>query len=129
MGSWSLAARATALILFALVLFAAVSPVAYSVAGVHGAVVSVCALAVCLAGMLAALIAGDWLAGERWALVNMAVGMLMRMGVPLGTVMVIHWADGSLARGGFGYNLLVYYPALLAAETLLTVARLRHLKR
>jgi len=117
------------LILVALVLFAVVSPIAFSVAGVHGVVVSACALAICLGGMLAALITGDWLVGERWAIVNVIVGMVMRMALPLGAFVVVQGADGSLAQGGFGYNLLVYYPALLAAETLLNVARLRHSKR
>jgi hypothetical protein len=117
------------LILIALVMFAAVSPFAYFMAGVHGIVVSVCAMAVCLGGMLSALIAGDWLSGERRVLLNVGVGMVLRMGIPLGTFMAVHWAGGRLAEGGFGYNLLVYYPVLLASETVLNLARLRHLKR
>jgi hypothetical protein len=129
LGSWSLAARATTLILVALLLLFAVSPFAHSITGARGVVVSVCALAACLGGMLSALIAGDWLAGDRWMLANVGVGMVLRMGIPFGTFMAADWAGGPLAEGGFGYNLLAYYPALLAAETVLTVARVQHLRR
>jgi hypothetical protein len=54
--------------------------------------------------------------------------MVPRMGIPLDALMVVHWADRDLARGDSVYSLLIYFPVLLAAETLLTVARLRHPK-
>jgi hypothetical protein len=128
-GSWSLTARACLLILIALLALAAVTPFALTWQGTHGVMVSIIAMGVCLTGMLGALIAGEWLAGEKLALVNMGVGMTLRMGIPLGTCLVVQGMGGPLAEGGFAANLLVYYPLLLVAETFLTVARLQHVKR
>jgi hypothetical protein len=98
-------------------------------AGTQGVLVSACAASLCLAGTLAALIAGDLLAAEKWVLVNMGVGMALRLGLPLGACVAVYVAGGRLADGGFAYNLLIYYPVLLAAETVLTVGRMRHAAR
>ena len=70
-----------------------------------------------------ALGAAQLLADPSQAIANVLVGMMLRMGMPLGVALAVHLRGGLLAGGGFLYYLLLFYPVTLGVETALTLPR------
>jgi hypothetical protein len=94
---------------------------AWQVYGRDGVVASVSAAAVCWAGAgLAMSLSGLFRQPER-ALAMTAVGMALRMGLPLVAVLVVAVQGGALAEARFVIYILAYYLVALVVETWLTV--------
>ena len=51
----------------------------------------------------------------------MLVGMLVRMGIPLGAALLVVFRGGPLADAGFLYYLVVFYLVTLTVETFLAL--------
>jgi hypothetical protein len=58
---------------------------------------------------------------DSFPAVGFAVGMLPRMGIPLGGVICIYTIGGILAEGGILFYLVMFYPMTLALEAWLLV--------
>jgi hypothetical protein len=101
-----------------LVLYALVSPVAFYFSGL---VAAAAAAAICLAGALSALVASHLLRGPKRVWYGLLLGMFLRTGIPLGAGVFIALRRGTLAENGFLFYLLVFYPVVLALETVLSL--------
>jgi hypothetical protein len=119
----SLAARAAALWVATLALGVLVAPVAGLLGGGAGIAASAVAGAACLAGATTALVLCDLLRGPHLALHGILLGMMVRMGLPLGCALIGHFAVPALANAGLLFYLLVFYPVTLAIETALSLPR------
>ncbi len=129
-GGWSLSRRGMVLLSSALSLFAVLLPVAYHTSATDGVAALGVAAAACLMPALLALLIGELLPGTEWALPNLGIGMMLRMGIPLGTCVVVYASRGPLAEAGMACYLLIFYPVLLSVETGLMLSRnayLRHI--
>lgn len=89
--------------------------------GRDGVVASLSAVAVCWAGAGLAMTASRLLRQPDRALALTAVGMALRMGLPLVAVMVVSYQGGPLSQAGFAFWILAYYLIALALETWLTL--------
>jgi hypothetical protein len=105
------------------VLFALVAPIAWYVAGQMGIIAATVAALACLLGGAAALVAGEFLRDEKAAAARMMVEMLLRMGLPLATCIVVFLKGRPLIDAGFAFYLLAFYLPLLTVEILLSLAR------
>jgi hypothetical protein len=94
---------------------------AWSGFGRDGIVASVSAGLVCWAGAGLAMTASYFFRQPDRALALTAVGMALRMGLPLVAVIVVMLQGGPLARAGFAICILAYYAVALVVETWLTV--------
>ncbi|NQU26306.1 MAG: hypothetical protein HQ567_33900 [Candidatus Nealsonbacteria bacterium] len=121
--SLGLGARVGLLIAVDLVLLAVVVSIAGPLAGTTGVVAATVAAGVCLLGAVPALIVSRLLQQCDKALQGMGFAMLLRMAIPLGFAMVIHFQDGGLAAAGFLYYLLMFYPVTLGVETVLSLPK------
>jgi hypothetical protein len=116
-----LAARAAALVGMAVVAGAIAAPVAWRLGGWAGVAAAAAADGVCLAGGVVALICAHLLRGPRNALPALLTGMTARTGIPLIALLVAHLRGGPLAEAGLLYYVLVFYPVVLTAETILSL--------
>ena len=123
MQSLGLGARLGLLIAVDVVLLAVVASVAGPVAGAAAVLAASAAAVVCLAGAVPALVVSRLLQQHAKALQGMGIAMLLRMGIPLGFAMVIHFQGGGLAEAGFLYYLLLFYPVTLGVETVLSLPK------
>jgi hypothetical protein len=128
-GSWPLPRRVVVVLLSAALLYGVTFPVALGVAGRDGVAALTVAAFACLVGMLSALLVDARFSGPNSVLLSWGIGMLLRMGIPLGTCVGVQVAAGRLADAGAAYYFLVFYPVLLAVETGLTVGRNTYLQR
>ena len=94
---------------------------AWALYGRDGIVASLSAAAVCWAGAGLAMTATRLFQRPEHALALTAVGMALRMGLPLVAVMVVTLQGGPLASAGFVIYVLAYYVVALVVETWLTV--------
>ena len=94
---------------------------AWPIYGRDGVVASLSAAAVCWAGAGLAMTASRLFRSPQQALALTAVGMALRMGLPLVAVMVVALQGGPLAQAGFVICILAYYLVALVVETWLTV--------
>ncbi|MEX2140339.1 MAG: hypothetical protein WD894_13835 [Pirellulales bacterium] len=94
---------------------------AWPMYGRDGVVASLSAAAVCWAGAGLAMTASTLMREPERALALTAVGMALRMGLPLVAVMVVMLPGGPLAQAGFVICILAYYLVALVVETWLTV--------
>lgn len=121
--SWSLATRAALLGLVVVVVCAAVAPVAWWLSGPLGLAAAAAAAGVCLLGAVLALVVSHLLGGPKAALYGLLFGMALRMGIPLVFAVTIHLKGGVLARSGFLYYLILFYPVTLGVETALSLPK------
>jgi hypothetical protein len=89
--------------------------------GRDGVLASASAAMVCWVGAGLAMTASNLFRQPERALALTAVGMALRMGLPLVAVMVVMVQGGPLARAGFVVYILAYYIVALVVETGLTV--------
>jgi hypothetical protein len=94
---------------------------AWQAHGRDGAVASLSAAAVCWAGAGLAMSASRLFRQPERALALTAVGMALRMGLPLVAVLVVALQGGPLAQAQFVIYILAYYLVALVVETWLTV--------
>jgi hypothetical protein len=124
---WSLTLRVALLAAVTAMAFAGVAAWRYSQVGTIGVWAAAVASAICLAGAAAALIATGLLrgAGPHAAVSSMLLGMLFRMGLPLGALVTFQQNGGPLVEGGIVGCLLLVYPVTLLAEVALAVSLLK----
>lgn len=77
---------------------------------------------ICGASAAAALACAALFRSPDLALLQVASGMFLRMGVPLALVLVIHHFGGPLADAGMVYYLLTFYLVTLVAEVPLSLS-------
>jgi hypothetical protein len=114
-----LAAQEAVLAAAVLAVYAAVAPVAAAVSGVMGLASAAVAAGLCLAGAGLALAACHRFRDPKNSLQGVLIGMLLRMGVPLFSALVIQVQGGGLAKAGVLIYLVVFYPVTLFVETAL----------
>lgn len=124
---WNLGLRLALLTAVAVLAFAGVAAWRFSQVGAIGVWAAAVAAAICLAGAAAALIATAALrnTGPQGAVSGMLLGMLFRMGLPLGALMAFQQNGGPLAEAGIVGCLLLVYPVTLLAEVALAVSLLQ----
>ncbi len=108
----------TLITLLALPIFAGVG---YWRSGVPGVQAAGVAAAICWVGAIIALLLGGLMRGTDNAVNGVLLGMLFRMGVPLGGGFALHQLCKGLAEAGVFGMILAYYFVTLFAETLLAV--------
>ena len=86
-----------------------------------GAWAAVAAAAACWLGAAGGMAVGDALA--RAPAAGWLVGIIPRMGFPLGLAVVVKVVGGPLFDSGVLYYLLVVYPVVLATEAVLSLPR------
>jgi hypothetical protein len=89
--------------------------------GHSGVVASLSAAAVCWAGAGLAMSVSSLFRQPERALAMTAVGMALRMGLPLVAVLVVAAQGAALAEARFVIYILAYYLVALVVETWLTV--------
>jgi hypothetical protein len=123
---WSLGLRVVLLIVVTGVASAAIAAWRYSQVGGPGVLAAIVAAGICLAGALVALIVTGTMRGTPHAAVSgMLLGMLFRMGLPLGALVAFQQNGGPLAQAGIVGCLLLVYPVTLLAEVALAVSLLQ----
>ena len=124
---WSLALRVGLLVAVTAVAFTGVAAWRFSQVGVIGIWAAAIAAAICLVGAVAALIATGMLrgGGPHAAVSGMLLGMLFRMGLPLGALVAFQQNGGTLVAAGIVGCLLLVYPVTLLAEVALAVSLLQ----
>jgi hypothetical protein len=120
-----LAIRATVLGVVVLAEYALVVPVAVHIGGMMSLVAAAVSGALCLTGATLALIASHMLRGPQLAIHALLVSMALRLGVPLGAAVALHFRGGPLAEAGILYYLLVFYPVTLSVETAISLPLVR----
>lgn len=116
-----LAFRAMLLSLVSFAFLGMAMPVAVFFGGDHAVSAAVAAFFACFVGAMLALILSHVFRGPRHALAALLLGMMARMGIPLGLGSSIHLHGGPLAEAGLLYYLIAFYLAILAVETVLSL--------
>src|SRR5262245_52080069 len=121
---WSLVLRVALLVAVTAVVFAGVAAWRFWQAGAMGILAAAVAAAICLSGAAAALITTGTLrgGGPHAAVSGMLLGMLFRMGLPLGALVAFQQHGGALVEAGSVGCLLLVYPVTLLAELALAVS-------
>jgi hypothetical protein len=124
---WSLVFRVGLLAAVTAVAFAGVAAWRFSQVGAIGIWAAAAAASICLAGAAAALVATGMLrgGGPHAAVSGMLLGMLFRMGLPLGALVAFQQNGGPLVAAGIVGCLLLVYPVTLLAEVALAVSLLQ----
>ncbi len=104
-----------------LVAAAVILPLGWAISGNRtGLFAAAAAGGVCLLAALAALAVSEPLRRPQHTLALVLLGMLIRMGIPLGAALTVYFHGGPLANAGFLYYLVVFYPVTLTVETFLS---------
>jgi len=99
--------------------------VGYKRSGVPGVQAAGVAAAICWIGAMIALVLGGLMRGTNNSVNGVLLGMLFRMGIPLGGGFALHQNVKGLAEAGVFGMILAYYFVTLFAETLLAVRLVR----
>ena len=103
--------------------YAVAGVVAWLLSGPWGPAAAGVAAAVCWLGAAAALEATIRVTRRQHVLAGMMVGMALRMGIPLASVIAVYLGGGPLMQAGVLYYFLFFYPLTLAVETALSLPR------
>jgi len=115
--------RLLVLFLVLAVVFSIAAPIGFALHQTNGLIAAACGLAICgFAGLLAE-IAGALANGK--VLVQMLIGMALRMGGPLAACLAFASVGGPIVDAGVVYHILVFYLATLAIETGVSVVGLK----
>lgn len=117
-------ARLAATVAPMLLLAAVLVPVSILMAGENGLVASLTAFAVCLAGVMLSAGLGVFFRGPQAALQELLVGMMFRMGAPLGAALLVNKRFPALEEAGFMWHLVPFFLVGLVMHSLVTVAGL-----
>ena len=104
------------------IVYGAVAPAAGFWRGGAGLMAAAVAAALCFLGGALALVVCHLRREPKHVLQRVLLGMLPRMGIPLGFALFFQLRGGVLAEAGLLYYLVVFYPFTLAVETSLTLA-------
>lgn len=104
-----------------LLVFPAFAWFGYSQHGLTGLAAAAIAGGICWLGALLALVCSAMFQGPQQAANSMMLGMMFRMGLPLGTGLLLTMQKGALAEAGVLMMILVYYLLAMAVETLLSL--------
>lgn len=107
-----------------LVVGTVVAAVGYAVSGWVGVGSAALALAISLFSGLMALALSVWCRSPELVVYQVLLGMLPRMGIPLGACMIVMLQGGPLAQAGFVFYIMAFYFVTLALETFLVVGGL-----
>ena len=91
--------------------------VGYARSGLAGILAALLAGGVCCVGALAGLLMAGRLGLGAHAVTGILLGMMLRMGIPLGACLVLLALGGPLVEAGALVMILVYYLLTLLAET------------
>lgn len=121
----SLGILARGLILAGLLLFVmlVMLPAAWLTKGTDGLCASAVAMGVCLLAGELTLVVERMFAHPQFVLHKVAIGMFVRLGLPLALVTVVYARGGMLADGGMVFYLFGYYFVMLFAVTCLTAGQ------
>ena len=122
----SLAACLARLSIVVALTFPLIGAFAYAQAGSNGLLAAVVAAAICWVAAALALTSAAVLRGPQRALGAMALGMIFRMGLPLGAGLFLSRLGGPLAEAGVFGLIVVFYLVTLVTETLLSLRLLAH---
>ncbi|MHB0955307.1 MAG: hypothetical protein ACYC6N_01170 [Pirellulaceae bacterium] len=100
---------------------AVVIPVACAVRQQAGIISALVAWVTCFVSGWMALHLARLFKGPRNVVPQVLLGMLPRMGIPLGVCMIVYLRGGSIAEAGFVYYILAFYFVTLVVETVLQV--------
>lgn len=102
--------------------FPAVAGYGYTVHGQNGVIAATLAGGICWAGALVALLFVGLFRGSHNQMISATLlGMLFRMGLPLGAGLLLTHSGGPLADAGLFGMILVFYLVGLVVETILSV--------
>lgn len=116
-----LATQSMALSVVSVASIVVVAGVAALIDGRSGVLAAVAAGAACFAGGEMGLVVCRLLRGLRPGFAGFVAAMLPRMGIPLACGVLLHIRRHPLAEAGFLMYVLVLYPVILAAETILSL--------
>jgi len=97
--------------------YAFASPIVGLLQGRAGLLAAAVAASLCVLGAVLGLALSRLFRSPKHRGLGFLVGMLPRMGVPLGGAAALQLTGGSLAEGGVLFYLLMFYPMSLAMET------------
>ena len=109
------------LVVAVLVVYALAAPVAGLLSGWIGLGAAGLGAGICLLGAGLALVACRLFCSPSRAVHGVLVGMLLRMGIPLGSALALQFQGGPLADAGGLVWLAVFYPVTLFVETALSL--------
>jgi len=101
------------------------APVAYTVGGWTGVGAALLSMIVCWIGAAAALLLGHLFRGPATMALGVLLPMMVRAGLPLTVLVLIHLGGGLWSRGGLIYYFILFYLITLILETGLALASLR----
>jgi hypothetical protein len=119
----SLGARAGILTAALLVTAGLVAPVAWLMGGWPSVAFAAIAGGICLATAYVALLLRWTFGAPQYAVPVTLLVMMVRMGIPLFTVVGCQIFGGPLANVALLYYLLVFFPVMLAMETIVSAPR------
>jgi hypothetical protein len=93
-------------------------PIAYW-GGTFALAAAVLAAILCWTGAAASLVIANRLRRPNQLLAALYLGMILRIGIPLGFGLTVHLLGGPLAQAGTLYYVLIFYPVTLLVETAL----------
>lgn len=105
------------LVLVAALAWPLFATVGYARSGLAGILAALLAGGVCCAGALAGLLTAGRFGLGTHAVTGILLGMMLRMGIPLGACVVLLVLGGPLVEAGALVMILVYYLLTLLAET------------
>ncbi len=108
--------KCTLLAAVAITTYVPTALVAYGIGGPPGVLAATAAAGLCLLGVIVPLAMPARMIGAA-PVYEVILGMLVRMGIPLGGGLALHLSATALASAGVLYYLLVFYPVLLATHT------------
>jgi len=119
----SSAAQVAVLGIAPLLLLILIGPVIACWGGTIALAAAALAAILCWAGAAISLVVGIQLRRPDQLLAALFVGMIARMGIPLGFGLTIHLLGGPLAQAGTLYYVLIFYPVTLLVETALKLPK------
>ena len=103
---------------------AVAAAIGHAVSGWAGVASAGLALAISLFSGVLALALSIWCRLPELVVYQVLLGMLPRMGIPLGSCMIVALLGGPLAEAGFVFYIMAFYFVTLAVETFLVVGHL-----
>jgi hypothetical protein len=115
------AAQAAMLGLGPVLLLVLLGPLIAYWGGTFALAAAVLAAILCWTGAAVSLAIANRLRRPNQLLAALYIGMIPRIGIPLGSGLAIHLIGGPLAQAGTLYYVLIFYPMTLIVETALRI--------
>ncbi len=114
--------RVAILLASTVLLVLALWPVAWTTRGTKGCAALALASVICAAGGVLAMLVGERFRGPHYALAQVGVGSMSRMGIALAAGLNVARRDEQMVRAGFVFYLIVAFLLLLLVDVMLTMA-------